>query len=306
MINCSLGIMAYNEQANIGHLLQAVLNQKYKLCNLTEIFVVASGCTDNTVKIAQSYAKKDSRIQVLIQPQRCGKASAINLFIEHATGDILIVESGDTIPAATCYEELVNPFLKHTIGMVGARPVPVNNPKTFLGSSVHFLWGLHHLLASQNPKLGELIAFRNTIKKIPEKTAVDEASIEQMITADDYHLAYVPDAIVYNKGPETISDFLKQRRRIANGHMHLARTTNYSPSTTSTTHTLKVIHMRLCTHLARIGKFAKKGKPALFLAYLCREALRAIWAIGAIKLDVIGRLLGWYDFNIKHKNPVSW
>ena len=29
-INCSIGIMAYNEEANIGRLLEAVISQKFK------------------------------------------------------------------------------------------------------------------------------------------------------------------------------------------------------------------------------------------------------------------------------------
>ena len=48
LLNVSLGIMAYNEEANIGQLLQAVLNQRFVTARLKEIFVVASGCTDRT------------------------------------------------------------------------------------------------------------------------------------------------------------------------------------------------------------------------------------------------------------------
>jgi hypothetical protein len=245
-------------------------------------------------------------LQVIVQLERKGKASAINLFLEQAKGEVLLIESGDTIPSPGCYEELVLPFLSSEVGMTGAHPIPVNSTKNFMGFCVHFLWGLHHCLASQHPKLGELIAFRNLVRHIPEDTAVDEASIEQLVTSAGYKLAYAPHAVVYNKGPETLSDFIKQRRRIANGHLHLKQTKGYAPSTTSWSQTLKVLTTRLGQHIGRIIRLSKRARPIRLLLYLLRELKRAGWAIGAMGLEVVARLLGWYDFHIRHKNPVSW
>jgi cellulose synthase/poly-beta-1,6-N-acetylglucosamine synthase-like glycosyltransferase len=298
--------MAYNEEANIGQLLTAALNQKLRLCRLNQIIVVASGCTDRTVEIAQAYADSDKRLQVIIQPERRGKASAINLFLSQAKGEVLLVESGDTIPSSSCYEELVLPFLQPQVGMSGARPIPVNSTKCFMGFCAHFLWGLHHRLASEHPKLGELIAFRNLVRRIPEDTAVDEASIEQLVTSSGYRLAYAPQAVVYNKGPATLSDFIKQRRRIANGHLHLIKTKGYAPSTTSWRQTLKAVAAQAGRHMGRISRLARRGRPLRLLPYLLREVKRAWWAIGAIGLEVTARLLGWYDFYLRRRNPVNW
>ncbi len=47
-IRCSVGITAYNEEANIGRLLQAILDQRLYEVEICEIIVVASGCTDRT------------------------------------------------------------------------------------------------------------------------------------------------------------------------------------------------------------------------------------------------------------------
>ena len=74
----SMGIMAYNEEANIGRLLEAVTTQKFKEVALTEIVVVASGCTDNTEAVVLEWAKRDARIRLISQEKRMGKASAIN------------------------------------------------------------------------------------------------------------------------------------------------------------------------------------------------------------------------------------
>ena len=42
-----------------------------------------------------------------------------------------------------------------------------------------------------------------------------------------------PDAVVLNKGPETVDDFLKQRRGIFAGHIYLKETLGYKVSTMS-------------------------------------------------------------------------
>ena len=51
-IKCSVGITAYNEEANIGNLLQAVIDQRLYEVEITQIVVVASGCTDRTEEVA--------------------------------------------------------------------------------------------------------------------------------------------------------------------------------------------------------------------------------------------------------------
>jgi len=279
----SLGIMAYNEQENIGRLLQSILNQSLPHDYLKEIFVVASGCTDRTEDIVLNFIQKDNRIKLLRQSQREGKASAINFFLSNASGDIFILESGDTVPAEGTLNKLVSPFKDPTIGMTGARPVPVNSKTTFIGFCVHLMWSLHHTIALTSPKLGELIAFRNFVTQIPMDTAVDEASIEAIVKKNGYKLCYVPDAILSNKGPENFKDFIKQRRRIATGHKHLLHKENYQVST---------------------------ANPLVILSILLKEHSwnfkHTLWTLGAIALEMISRTLGNYDFYIKKKNPYKW
>ncbi len=305
-INCSLGITAYNEEANIGRLLEAALRQETGYCRLQEIFVVASGCTDRTVEIAQSYARRYPQVRVLEQAERQGKASAINLFLQHAQGEIFIIESADTIPAADAYENLVAPFADSQVGMTGAHPVPVNSAKNFMGHCAHFLWGLHHRMALRHPKLGETIAFRSIVRSIPANTAVDEVSIEMLVTRAGYKLAYAPRAIVYNKGPETVRDFIKQRRRIGNGHLQVKLTTGYAPSTSGLGATFNVIGQAAARQLRRTAKIFRKGKPLLGIRLLARQFKYAVWSLGTIGLEAAGRLLGWYDCVFRRRNPVRW
>lgn len=282
-MSISIGVCVFNEEKNIEKLLNLLLNQKSS-CEIIEIIVVSSGCSDKTNEIVKSeFLKSNSKVILLTQKVREGKASAINLLLKNARGEIVVLESGDTIPAEGTIESLTSPFKNPNVGMTGGHPIPINNPDTFLGFSVHLLWKLHHKIALKKPKLGELVAFRrDLVHEIPFDTAVDEAFIEALLHEQGYQLRYVPSAIVYNKGPETISDFLKQRRRITAGHLHLMRDKGYVPSS------------------------MKLNIVKLIFDDFTWTPRNIVWTFGAMVLEGYGRALGFYDFYIKKDKHYIW
>jgi cellulose synthase/poly-beta-1,6-N-acetylglucosamine synthase-like glycosyltransferase len=283
MLTASVGVMAYNEEQNIGKLLKALTGQNLERVELRQIFVVSSGSTDRTDDIVREWSERDPRITLIRQESREGKASAINLFLEAAEADVFVLESGDTIPAPDCIERMLAPFSDPGVGMSGGRPTPVDDPDTFMGFVVHMLWRLHHMLALKHPKLGEMVAFRSFVRAIPTDTAVDEASIEAIVVEKGHTLAYAPDAIIYNKGASTVGDFLKQRRRIYAGHIWLSKVQSYEVST------------------KKVG-----GIVSVLLEDFKPSPRNLIWTAGGVFLEFWGRLLGTIDFYVLKKNPYTW
>jgi poly-beta-1,6-N-acetyl-D-glucosamine synthase len=279
----SVGVMAYNEENIIAKCLDGLLNQKLDKHSIDEIVVVSSGSTDRTNEIVQEYGKKDQRIKLLIQAERLGKAVAINDFLKIAGGDIAIVESADTVTEPYTVNELLKPFSEKEIGMAGVHPIPVNNRKRFIGYSVHRLWELHHNIALDYPKCGEMIAFRNLVPKIPKYTSVDEAAIEGILKKEGLELAYADKAIIHNKGPETLHDFIKQRRRIASGHRHLAKSMQHEVYTQSSAN---IMH-----YVLKSQKWNPKEVIFMFLL---------------ITVEGYARFLGLIDFYLRDKNPFIW
>ena len=283
-IGCSVGIMAYNEEANIERTLRAVLDQQGLTTRVEEVIVVASGCTDRTVPLVKAIARQESKVCLYVQEKREGKASAINLFLKQATSQVVVLLGADIIPEASALENLCAPFKDPTIGMVGGRPVPVNDPSTFMGHAIHLLWRLHDRVARVSPKLGEIIAFRNVISGIPVNSAVDEISIQALISQLGYRLLYEPACVIYNKGPLNIRDFLKQRRRIYAGHLKVRAQQNYEAST------------------MKIGPIARQ-------LIACRDFTmsnprQAVWTLLTILLEAFARLQGYYDFWGKREHHI--
>ena len=280
-IPCSLGIMAHNEAANIGRLLARVAASRLERVRVAEIIVVASGCTDDTEAIVREAAAADPRIRLISQPTREGKASAMNLFLRDAACDVLILSSADLLPSEDAIERLVSPFADPEVGMTACRPEPVNDPATFMGFAAHLLWDLHHQMNLVGFKAGEMIAFRKVFTRIPPHTAVDEASVEPLIRGQGYGVRYVPEAVVYNKGPETVPDFLRQRRRIYAGHLEMQAALGYSVSTMSG------------------GKIAR-----LLLRNLDWRPRQLWWTARVVALEVYGRYLGRQDYRARRSHTV--
>lgn len=282
-IRCSIGIMAHNEEANIGQLLQRLLEQELTTVALSEIIVVASGCTDRTEEIVRGWAARDGRIKLLIQVTREGKASGVNLFLREASEEVVVLSSADLLPDRHTVQRMVEPLADPEVGMTSGRPVPVNDPDTFMGFAAHLLWNLHHEIAQRHFKAGEMTAFRLIFQRIPYDSAVDEASVEPVVKGQGYKTAYVPDAIVYNKGPETVADFLQQRRRIYAGHLAVRRNLGYVVSTMS--------GWRILGALVRCLDWRPR---------------RLLWTVGVVALEIYGRWLGWRDFRTRRQQHVVW
>lgn len=284
MVAISIGVPAYNEEGNIGKLLGALCAQRFdEGVVLERIVVVASGCTDRTVEIVEGFCRDHDKIKLITEDKKSGKARAINYFMGCVDSDILVLESADTIPYEGAINELVKPFHDERIGLVGGRPVPINSDRSIVGFAVHLIWELHHEIALVSPKAGECIAFKNIFDSMPTDTATDEACLEAMIKARGYRLHYSPDAVFYNKGPETISDLIKQRVRIHIGHIHLAHVHSYRPSTTGNTLKIKYILKKMKQHPFKIP---------LILAAVFLEGYSMASAM--IKFYVLG------------KNPYNW
>ena len=282
-MKCSVGITAYNEEANIGQLLQAMLDQRLYGVEISEIIVVASGCRDRTIDIVQEYMAKEPRIKLVVQECREGKTSAVNLFLQQAKEDICVLESGDTLPGEDSIEKMVRMFEDPQVGMTGAQKVPVNAPQHIIGYLSHLRLKLEHQLCLEIPRTGELIAFRKVFDRIPPDVAMDEAFVEALIIKRGMQVRYAPDAVVFNLGPETLGDFVRQRRRNFAGHLYLKDKYSYKVSSLENSRVLRIA-------LEEIW-----------------GAIRIIYTLAALAgIEAFSRLLGAYDYYIKGKKHVVW
>lgn len=85
MLNIDVGVFAYNEENNIKKIIEAINSQdifNYKTEISVNVFILANGCTDNTVEIAKSLITNEALVNFeLINFDIGGKSRTWNRFV---------------------------------------------------------------------------------------------------------------------------------------------------------------------------------------------------------------------------------
>ena len=232
-----VGACAYNEENNIGNLLQN-LTTKQELPEDSQILVICSGCTDRTPEIVQSFGENDSRIILITEKTRLGKAHALNsLFaIARKSAEVLVLTNADAIPGPRSITTLLSRLRESRAGAVFAQPIPNGVTSGLCSRIVNVIWRLHHVISLlQRPKFsGELCAiYTRYLQDLPANVATDEPYIELSLCKHGLHVLYVPESVVYIRCPTNVVDLLRHRKRIWTGHKQLQNVTGVKVSTSS-------------------------------------------------------------------------
>jgi biofilm PGA synthesis N-glycosyltransferase PgaC len=285
MNRVAVGIMVHNEVHSLERLLTRVCAEAIPGWRLDPIVIVSSGSTDGSDEIVGAVAATDPRVRLITEPERTGKARAINRFLSALPPrvDRCILLSGDVLPERGALAHLLAPLSRSGVGMTGGVVVPTNPKRGVVNRVVHVLWALHHEVASRRPKLGEMVAFRTGFGAIDGESPVDEASIEAAVERLGLDLVYVPGARVFNRGPASLVELIAQRRRIWTGHLWLRRTTEYAVST-----------------------YYFRGLVRPVMALLWRHPSWAPYLVLAGLIELWSRLLGTMDRVRGQRLPTIW
>ncbi|MFC1991646.1 glycosyltransferase [Chloroflexota bacterium] len=214
----SIIIPVYNEsralKSRIGNLLALEYPEdKY------EIIIVDSGSIDNSVEIARSLEKSISKVTVLEEGERRGKASAINYGKSFAQGEIILITDANTIFDKNVLKEITPHFSKPEVGAVGGRFIPLKGDKTIFEASV-FYWELESLIrrgesAWKSTCLfhGEINAWRKNIIEADTKSLAEDLDMAVTINRKGFRIIYVPDALAYEAVPATYKEQVVQKKR---------------------------------------------------------------------------------------------
>jgi len=294
----SIVICAYNEEKGIGNLLRNLSFQRLPP-EITEyeIIVVASGCTDRTVPIIEKIMNEDSKIKLIEENERRGKAAALNKALRAATGDYVVFIPADVLPAENGLYHLITPLRDPEVVAVSGRPM--QNPKckntgfvNYLADMTYRIWG--RLMDTLNDAglathcSGEFMAMRaDTVIRIPEECVADDAYISVVAKKKGF-IKFAPKAIGYNLMPSNIRDYVNQRRRWLYGHFQTYRLTGRYPTVMDT-----LIF----------------SKPHLTLKVLIgeiRESLKRIpFLFGAIVMETVIYVLAIFD-DLTNRQYTIW
>ncbi|MCU0305627.1 MAG: glycosyltransferase family 2 protein [Thermoanaerobaculales bacterium] len=90
----SILIPAFNEQATLETIVGRVLAVDYRVDDV-EVVIVDDRSTDSTYDVATTIAASDPRVRVIRHDLNQGKGAAIRSAMQHADGDVLVVQDAD-------------------------------------------------------------------------------------------------------------------------------------------------------------------------------------------------------------------
>lgn len=107
-------VPVYNVERYLRECLDSIVNQTLKEI---EIVVVNDGSTDNSLSIAQEYAKKDARI-VVIDKENAGYGHSMNRGFERARGEYIGIVESDDCARPLMFEKLYEQAKQHDADVV--------------------------------------------------------------------------------------------------------------------------------------------------------------------------------------------
>ena len=211
-------IPVYNEESVIEERVNNILESAYPKEKL-EIVIIDSASTDKTRSVI--YSKLQDKVILVTENERKGKAHAINLALDFATGDVVILTDGATLYNKETILHLITPFADSTIGGVSAIYDVPNREESHASSSEHKFW-LHkdniRILESEIHSTswlsGEACAFRKgIINKIQDDTLADDSNIALQVVSKGYRAIVNQDAHFTERSPSQLADYFKIKTR---------------------------------------------------------------------------------------------
>ena len=223
----SIGICAYNEGQRLTGLLESLATQRLPSgFALDEVLVVASGCTDDTERVAEDWAKVESRLSLIRETERRGKSSALNAILARFRGDILVLVNADARLLPGAVSELLMAFeSRPEVEVACGFPIPEGSG-SIVGVVEDVWWRLHNRtlqtlaeLRAGNHCCDELMALRRGFANaIPMGVVNDGAYFGVLAARRDVTVQFAPRAKVLIATPKNLLGLIRQRRRIVRGH----------------------------------------------------------------------------------------
>jgi peptidoglycan-N-acetylglucosamine deacetylase len=229
-------IPCYNEGLTLENAAKSMMASSYK--NL-EVIVVSDGSTDDTNKIGRRLAAQYGPRLVFLEKPNGGKASALNLGIKHASGEIIICMDADSVFAKDTVAHMASSFKDpHVVGVGGN--IKVSNSVNFWTRSQRIEWvngvSLQERAFSELGCLqvitGAVGAFRKSALKAVGGYSSDTIVEDMDLTISLYRLKgakviFNNNAVAKTESPESFHDFYKQRYRWTYGRYEVLKKHNY-------------------------------------------------------------------------------
>lgn len=221
----TLLVAAYNEATVIAQKIENSLALDYPP-DLLDIVVVADGSDDETVEFATRYA--DQRVSVYHQPQRQGKAAAINRVMPLIQDEIVIFSDANCMLDPSALKAIVRNFADPAVGAVAGEKRVLGGGEGLYWRYESFLKRCDSAISSVMGAAGELFAIRREIFQPPEEDSlIEDFVISLRLVGAGWRVVYEPEAVAREApSPSLAGEWQRRVRNAAGGFRAMRRLPN--------------------------------------------------------------------------------
>ncbi len=211
-------IPAYNEEAVIEEKLLNTISMNYP-AGFIKVIVVADGSTDATVEKASAFPFA----QVLFEPERKGKAAALNRAMQHVATPLVIFSDANTILNTDCARNMAKHFGDELTGAVAGEKKVAHT--SGVGTAEGWYWKYESYMKKLDGDFysivgaaGELFCMRTLLyQPLEEDTIIDDFVLSMDLCLSGYRIRYEPGAYAVELPSANIGEEKKRKLRIASG-----------------------------------------------------------------------------------------
>jgi poly-beta-1,6-N-acetyl-D-glucosamine synthase len=205
----SVVVPAYKEAAIIADKVADALGNGYP--GEIEVIVVADD-------EATAAAARETGARVLAPGRRQGKATAINLAVAAARGELVVLTDANALLDPGSLERLARWFaLPDVAGVAGEKRV--------LGGDESLYWRFESRLKEAEDRLGTTIGLvgelaairRDRFRELPARLAVDDLWLALDLVEEGGRIVYEPGAVAREDASETHDELWERRTRVVSG-----------------------------------------------------------------------------------------
>lgn len=221
-------IAAYNEADSIASSLSGIFLQDY--AGSIQIIVINDGSNDSTAQIVAGLLSEHSNLVLIDLGHNGGKASALNHGLAKCTTDIIISIDADSYILKDGVRHLVGRYLSDPINTkaVAGEILIRNSRENWITKAQEwdYFLGIATIKRIQSLFQGTLVA-QGAFSLYDRKTVVELGGWPEMVGEDivltwrilsaGHRVGHAEDALAFTDCPNTLSKFIRQRRRWSRG-----------------------------------------------------------------------------------------
>ncbi len=221
-------IAAYNEERSIASTLSGIFLQDYPAD--IRVIVINDGSSDKTVDSVKTLQSAHPNLELIDLGHNGGKASALNHGLAKCTTDIIISIDADSYILKDGVRHLVGRYLSDPINTkaVAGEILIRNSRENWITKAQEwdYFLGIATIKRIQSLFQGTLVA-QGAFSLYDRKTVVELGGWPEMVGEDivltwrilsaGYRVGHAEDALAFTDCPNTLSKFIRQRRRWSRG-----------------------------------------------------------------------------------------